>query len=136
VSGWWSEQYAYFTMTMTPVVGVDVTSKSIADMDISLTPEFGMEATATSTGEFGLVFDPSVNMAGVNFVGVLALNLEPAIGMLGGGRSTASFDLTLTPTIGMTGAEHYTAAFTITLTPTISQLAYVKQLPHPVPWTL
>ena len=95
-----------------------------------------MAGASHSTGQFGLTLDPSISLVGVTYVGTLALNMDVAVGMLATGRSTASFDLTLTPTIGMTGVEHYTAAFTLTLTPSIGQIAYIKQLPHPVPWTL
>lgn len=136
MSGWWSEKFAEFALSLEPSLAVDVGSRSTAAMNMTLSPSICMEYTATSTGEFGLVFDPSVSMVGVNYLGTVALNLTPAIGMLAEGRSTASFGLSLTPTIGMVGGEHYTAAFTLTLTPSIGQIAYIKQLPHPIPWTL
>ena len=136
MSGWWAEHFADFTLGLTPVIAADVRSVSKTAMALELTPNIGMDATATSTGEFGLVFDPSLSFAGEAFVGTLALNLDLAVGMLATGTSTGAFDLTLTPTIGMVGAEHYTATFALALTLEVGQIAYVKQLPHPIPWTL
>lgn len=137
MSGWWAEQFAHFKVTLTPEIEMNPGSKSIAAMTISLdSPVIGMEARPTSAGEFDLNLAPSLNFIGVNYAGTIALNLTPIIGMDYTARSTGEFTLALTPTIGMVGAEHYTAQFALALTPTIGATAYIKQLPHPIPWTL
>lgn len=105
-------------------------------MALELTPTLAMEAHGVSTGEFGLVLDPAISLVGEAYVGTVALNLDVAVGMLAAGTSAGAFDLTLTPTIGMTGAEHYTASFALSLTLSVTTAASIKQLPHPIPWTL
>lgn len=137
MSGWWAEQFAHFKLTLTPSFAMSPSSKSIAAMTLSLdAPVIDMVGTPVATGEFDLRLDPSVSMIGVNYLGTLALNLTPVIGMDYTARSTGAFTLSLTPTISMAGAEHYTAQFALSLTPTIGVSAYIKQLPHPIPWTL
>ena len=105
-------------------------------MNISLSPTVSMVGSPTATGEFDLLFSPSVTFVGVDYIATVALDLAVAIGMLATANSVGEFTLSLSPVIGMVGAEHYTASFALTLTPTLVATAYVKQLPHPIPWTL
>lgn len=135
--GWWSEQFAAFRVQLTPSVGVDVGSRSTATMDLVVAPSLSMEGAGTSVADFSVTVAPEVTFIGQAYVATIALNLTPTIGMEStASNSVAAFELSLTPTIGMAGAEHYTAQFAVTVTPTLAATAYVKQLPHPIPWTL
>lgn len=114
-----------------------VGSVSIADVTLALdAPSLTMDAAPTSTGVLAISLAPEVSFLGETFLGTVALNLDPILGMEAASHSVGDFTLALTPEIGMTGVEHYTATFGLTLTPEIGQIAYVKQLPHPIPWTL
>jgi len=136
VSGWWSEKFADFRLTVTPDLTMDVTSVSKGTLVVEVTPSLTMEATGQSVGDFTVTLAPNVAFQGEQFRGVFALNFEPQIGMAAAGRSVADFTLTVTPALTFVGGEHYTAAFAVTVSPSIGATAYIKQLPHPIPWTL
>ena len=137
MSGWWTEQYAHFSVSLALDLTMGVGSVSIADVTLALdSPSLTMDAAPTSTGVLAISLAPEVSFLGVNYNGTVALNLDPILSMEAASHSVGDFTLTLTPEIGMSGVEHYTATFGLTLTPTISTVAYIKQLPHPIPWTL
>lgn len=137
MSGWWAERFAKFQLDVEPLIGIAVGSRSTASMNLAVAPELSMEGAGTSTAELVLTIAPEVSITGVAYRETLALNIEPSIAMESpASNSVAAFELTLTPAIGMSGAEHYTATFTLTVSPSFTATAYVKQLPHPIPWTL
>lgn len=94
----------------------------------------------TSSGNFNrrndAKFSARLKFLGSVYIATAALNLDMIVGMDATATSTGSFDLTLTPVIGISGEERYVAEFGLTLTPQIGMVAYIKQLPHPIPWTL
>lgn len=136
MSGWWSERFASFELKVTPGVAANVHSISVAKMNLPVTPTFTMAATGQSTAAVDLNLTPSVSFVGVNLLGLFSLNLVPALSFSATGTSTGAFTLGVTPGIGMAGVEHYSAQFGLTVTPTLTTTAYIKQLPHPIPWTL
>lgn len=115
---------------------MDVTSVSKGDIVLEVTPELTMAAAGRSVGDFTVTLAPDVSFVGEQFRGVFALNFEPQIGMVATGTSVADFALTVEPTLTFAGTEHYTAEFAVTVSPSIGAVAYIKQLPHPIPWTL
>lgn len=135
-TGWWSERFANFTLEVTPVVSVGGAGVGRAEMNLPVSLSMSMDGAGISLADMVLNLAPEVSFIGEIYLGTIALDLTPAFGMDAAGTSTAAMDLTVTPSIGMVGAERYTAAFGLTVTPEIGQLAYIKQLPHPIPWTL
>lgn len=135
-TGWWTERFANFALEVTPVVSVGGAGIGRAEMNLPVSLSMSMDGAGISLADMVLNLAPEVSFVGEVYLGTIALDLAPNLGMEAAGTSTAAIDLTITPSIGMVGAERYTAAFGLTVTPEIGQLAYVKQLPHPIPWTL
>lgn len=136
MSGWWIEQYARFTIAVTPTVTTGGSPVARAAMTVPVTPSFVMDPTSVSTASMTLPVIPAVSFVGLTYIGTVALNLVPSIAMSAAGRSTASFGISVTPAIGITGAEKYTASFTLVVTPAFPFTGATKQLPHAIPWTI
>lgn len=136
MSGWWAEQFARFQLELSPEIGIAGEEAYFNRFSLSFTPSISIEGRGISTADLAISLESSLSFLSVEYIGTIALDLTPLIAMDAVTHSTATIDLSLTPAIGMTGEERYTAQFGLTLTPTIGQVAYVKQLPHPVPWTL
>lgn len=133
--GWWVEQYAYFGLEMSPSLSVAAAGHSTSPFNISLSPSVSMTSVGTSTASLDMIATPSISFEGLSYSGVIALNLTPLIGMLGSPIVLADFNLALTPTLTFTAPVAVTY-FGLTLSPTLAATAYVKQIPHPIPWTL
>ena len=134
--GWWAEQYAYFGIELSPAINIAVASSSTGSVNVFLNPEITMDGVGISVAAMNLSATPLISFAGESYAGVVALDLSLIVGMEAATHSTTDFTLNLTPDIGMVGNEHYTAQFVLTLTPQMGMISYIKQLPHPVPWTL
>ncbi len=134
--GWWAEQYAYFGIELSPAINIAVASSSTGSVNVFLNPAITMGGVGISVAAMNLSATPLISFAGESYAGVVALELSLIVGMEAATHSTTDFTLNLTPNIGMVGNELYYADFGITLTPTLTATAYIKQLPHPVPWTL
>ena len=136
MSGWWAEQFARFALEVTPEIGAIAVERYPRTIELSVTPAVAMEGAGISTTELDVSVLPNVSFIGDSYIKTISLDFVPAINMEAAGTSTAEFSLSVVPTIGIVGGEHYVAAFTLSLTPTIGMIAYIKQLPHPIPWTL
>ena len=136
MSGWWAERFASFALEVAPTITAAAAPRVQAVVNVPVSPAFSMQGAGTSTAAMDLVATPDVSFVGVNLLGTVSLNLVSALDMAATGQSTGAFTLALTPTVGMTGAEKYTATFVLTVSPSFAATAYVKQLPHPIPWTL
>ena len=132
--GWWAERFADFSVDATPsIVFVGAPRATLA---LSAAPAIDMAAAGTSTAEFSLSAAASVGFVGQRLQGSLTLSAAPGLAMAAAGTSTATLQLAITPAIGMVGSERYGGTLTLGVTPTIGMTAYIKQLPHPIPWTL
>lgn len=137
VGGWWAEQSERFRLDDFDLeFAAEVTSQSTGAITLSLTPSISMSATGTSVAAMDLAITPSISFVGLAYVDTISLSLTPSIDMSATATSTGEFTISLTPTIGMAGGEHYISAFDVVLTPTFAASAYVKQIPHPIPWTI
>lgn len=136
MSGWWAEQFAKFELELSPTITTIAEEFYTSPFSLNLTPSIQIDAVGISTAELTLNLAPNLSFLGSVYVATAALNLDMIVGMDATATSSGSFDLALTPVIGMGGGERYVAEFILTLTPQLGMIAYIKQLPHPIPWTL
>lgn len=136
MSGWWAEQFAKFQLEVSPVISFPAEEFYPRSFSLGLSPSVSMIGSGVSVAELDLSFSSTFGFLGQSYIKTVALDLSPMLGMDAAPISIGAFGLFLSPVIGISGNEFYSSTFTLSLTPSFTALAYVKQIPHPIPWTL
>lgn len=134
--GWFAEQIAHFTLTLTPKM-VDTARKGLGgDAIVEVFPTFIFAPSSRSNATFALVLDAQIGAAtAVNTS--TALVVFPSITMQGGSTFAGPvFNLSFSPSIGIAGTEKYTRSLGLSVTPSLGFATGTSGFPYNFPFPL